>query len=81
MSAFAFVSTTCDPSRFPLRPGTPSVQLDVDQNPDGQSPIADAMPYGCLSAGPEHRLSVATHAGCAWPLHRRPAVTTIEFSV
>jgi len=45
MSAFAFVSTTCDPSRFPLRPGSPSVQLDVDQNPDGQSPIAHAMPY------------------------------------
>jgi hypothetical protein len=29
MSTFAFVSTTCDPSRFPLGPTTPSVQLDA----------------------------------------------------
>ncbi len=29
ISAFAFVSTTCDPSRFPLGPSTPSVQLDT----------------------------------------------------
>ncbi len=29
MSAFAFVSTTCNPSRFPLGPSTPSEQLDT----------------------------------------------------
>ena len=29
MSAFAFVSTTCDPRRFPPGPSTPSVQLDT----------------------------------------------------
>ena len=35
MSAFAFVSTACDPSRFPLGATTPSAQLD----PCASSPI------------------------------------------
>ncbi len=48
MSAFAFVSTTRDPSRFPLGPSTPSVQLDEwVSSPDADgATAADAYQKG-----------------------------------